>query len=413
MGVATNTRALRILAYFTHDMRYGGVVGGAERRFLEISKILREKNVRVSTIEFFPSLSKAWYGVGNSTIETSRVQRYNRVINLILELRLLIMQGVQVARKERIDLIYVTRHDIPEDLIPGYVVSRIVRRPVVVVFHHLLPGDHLSLGHLIEERRKKGYNFMSIVISTIIDAISRKILRGVELSIAVSNSTRRDAESCFGTRNMVVVGNGTNRRKIDADGKIFEAAFCGRIEESKGISILISAWKTVQSRLPGSKLVLVGGNVPEKLQSFQALIDSMNLTMSVKMTGFVSEDEKDDLIRKSKVFVLPSAREGFGLAPLEAMSLGVPCILSDLPALREVYDGVALFVPYGESGVLADAIVELLQDEGKRIELSKKSVLLASGFAWEKVAENELNVLRHLFYNSYGGPKGPQEISQS
>jgi hypothetical protein len=117
---AMKTRELSILAYFTHDMRYGGIVGGAERRFLEITKILREKNVEVNTIEFFPSLSKTWYGVANSASETIRVERYNRVINLILELRLLIIQGIRVAKKERVDLIYVTRHDMPENLIPGY-----------------------------------------------------------------------------------------------------------------------------------------------------------------------------------------------------------------------------------------------------------------------------------------------------
>ena len=87
------------------------------------------------------------------------------------------------------------------------------------------------------------------------------------------------------------------------------------------------------------------------------------------------------------MFVFPSRREGFARAVAEAMASGIPCILSDLPELHEVYSDAAIYVPLNDHRSLASAILTLLQDDLKREELGEKAALFVKRYSWEQVAE--------------------------
>ena len=58
------------------------------------------------------------------------------------------------------------------------------------------------------------------------------------------------------------------------------------------------------------------------------------LSMGIDHKGFVSEEEKLDLYSRTKVFVFPSSREGFGIAVAEALFLGIPVVAWKIPVLK-------------------------------------------------------------------------------
>jgi phosphatidylinositol alpha-1,6-mannosyltransferase len=137
-------------------------------------------------------------------------------------------------------------------------------------------------------------------------------------------------------------------------------------ERYKGHDALLEAWPAVIARLPDAQLVVVGGG--DDLGRLQRKAGELNVSERVLFTGFVSEDDLAALYARAAILAMPSRGEGFGLAYLEAMAQGLPCIGSVHDAASEVIeDGVTGFlVDQADTPALADRLVCLLSDEGRR-----------------------------------------------
>jgi glycosyltransferase involved in cell wall biosynthesis len=91
--------------------------------------------------------------------------------------------------------------------------------------------------------------------------------------------------------------------------------------------------------------------------------------------------------RRAFAMVMPSRAEGFGLPVLEAMSLGIPVICSDVPALVELTGGAAVIVPRGDSTSLAAAIADLFAAEAAAVaRLVVAGLARAAKYSWDEVA---------------------------
>jgi phosphatidylinositol alpha-1,6-mannosyltransferase len=142
------------------------------------------------------------------------------------------------------------------------------------------------------------------------------------------------------------------------------ALMLGRLMRSNGFSKghreLIAAWPRVRQRMPGAQLWIAGaGDLRPELER---LAREMGCGDSVKFWGRVSEEAKEDLLRRCRCLALPSRGEGFGLVYLEAMRLGRPCLVSRQDAGREVVHppeaGLAASVDNPDE--LTEALVKLL-----------------------------------------------------
>jgi glycosyltransferase involved in cell wall biosynthesis len=131
-----------------------------------------------------------------------------------------------------------------------------------------------------------------------------------------------------------------------------------RQENQKGLDVLIDAVPRVLAELPSTRVVVAGrvGNATASLRRQLGRIDGAH---RVEFLG--ARSDVADLLCASDVFVLPSRREGFGGAILEAMALECPIIVSDLPSIREVVDdSTAVFVPPDDADALGAAVVRTL-----------------------------------------------------
>jgi phosphatidylinositol alpha-1,6-mannosyltransferase len=105
-----------------------------------------------------------------------------------------------------------------------------------------------------------------------------------------------------------------------------------RTEDYKGHRELIAAWPRVLERLPEARLWIAGdGDLRRELERAASLFGDR-----VRFWGRVSEETKEDLLRRCRCLALPSRGEGFGLVYLEAMRMGRPCLVSTCDAGREV-----------------------------------------------------------------------------
>lgn len=136
-----------------------------------------------------------------------------------------------------------------------------------------------------------------------------------------------------------------------------------RQEYQKGQLDLVRALPGILAARPQAVLVVAGrrGNASAALHD---AIAGAGLGQAVRLLGH--RDDVATVLSAADVFAFPSLYEGLGGAVIEAMACGLPLVLTDIPALREVAGPVATFVPAGQPAVLATTIADLLSTPERR-----------------------------------------------
>ncbi len=143
----------------------------------------------------------------------------------------------------------------------------------------------------------------------------------------------------------------------------------GRLTKQKGHRHLLRAWPVVARSMPHARLLVVGEG------SWQARLTeearALGVSDSVIFTGWRSDVAA--ILAAADLFVHPSLWEGFGLAILEAMAAGTCVVASRVSTIPElVLDGeTGSLVPPGDSRALADTILRLLADPGRRRQMGE------------------------------------------
>ena len=123
----------------------------------------------------------------------------------------------------------------------------------------------------------------------------------------------------------------------------------------------------------------------------------MGLSGDVIFTDYVAEADKPALIAGSKVFVLPSFWEGFGLDALSAMACGVPVVVSKVGALPEVVGDAGILVdPYSTDSIAEGIKRVLTMNKVEYNRQVKNGLVQAAKFSWEKTAKETLEIITNV-----------------
>jgi glycosyltransferase involved in cell wall biosynthesis len=130
--------------------------------------------------------------------------------------------------------------------------------------------------------------------------------------------------------------------------------------------LVIAALPVVRGRVPKVRYLHVGAGPEEPTE--RELAERLGVADACRFVGV--RDDVSALLPAGDVFVMPSQREGFGLAALEAMSCGLPVVASDIPGLLDVVtqDVTGLLVEQ-RSDDIAAALIRLLDDDALRARL--------------------------------------------
>jgi glycosyltransferase involved in cell wall biosynthesis len=143
----------------------------------------------------------------------------------------------------------------------------------------------------------------------------------------------------------------------------------------------------VLRRVPNAKLILaIRHDDLHYERELQSLARDLRLEDHIEFRFNVSEDEKRQLLRASRVLAVPSTVEGFGIVVLEANACGVPAVASSgVPegSVRDHFNG--LRYPYGQIHDLSNALVTSLSDDGLWAQLSSNAAGFAKEFAWRSI----------------------------
>lgn len=157
----------------------------------------------------------------------------------------------------------------------------------------------------------------------------------------------------------IYVDNVNNAKLLDIKNDV---VFVGRLVEHKKADLLIRAIAMVKKARPDVSCTIVGDG-PEK-SSLVKLIHKLDLDANVKMAGIIEKDtDLYSLLKASKVFVLPSIREGFSIVSVEANAAGIPVITTNHPdnAARDlITEGVNGYLAEPTANSLAEKICIVL-----------------------------------------------------
>ena len=199
------------------------------------------------------------------------------------------------------------------------------------------------------------------------------------------------------------------RAALGRDACEFMILFVGRIEQIKGIDVLLDA---VGELLRGRHdlrrrtcLVVVGGAIDpradgsewQKFDDLRAMVDAHGIAENVDFVGSVDQRELALYYAAADVCAVPSLTESFGLVALEAMACGTPVVATRVGGLQTVVtNDSGILVPPVDAEALADGIGSLLDDMELRLQLSAGARARAQLFTWERVADGIVDIYGEL-----------------
>ena len=243
------------------------------------------------------------------------------------------------------------------------------------------------------------------------DAFRRRITTVVErasMLVAISETTKRDLEFHCGVppERIRVVHPGIESRfcpdgAAQLDQRVLQrygirgpyVLYVGSAHPNKQVPRLMEAWTLLRRRGVHHALVRCGSPPDASDRSRE---QGQTAHADVINTGFVPDEYLPTLYRGASAFVFVPAYEGFGLPPVEAMSSGVPVVVSDTPAIRESVGEAGLYVNPHQPQEVADALERLLTDETLRRTQTARGLERARCFTWTRSAHQMLQVLQDV-----------------
>jgi len=199
--------------------------------------------------------------------------------------------------------------------------------------------------------------------------------------------TEKDREAWVELDNVVSIPNPLSFVPSSVSRMTGKRVICvARYSHEKGIDLLLKAWKEVESQIDDWRLDVFGEG---ERSPYEQLIDNLGIDRAnCALNGRTTDVEKEYC--NSSVFVLSSRFEGFGMVIVEAMACGLPVVAFDCPwgpqaIISDGEDG--LLVENGNPSALAQNLIALIKDDGKRKVMSEAALRNVQRFQIEHIAQ--------------------------
>jgi glycosyltransferase involved in cell wall biosynthesis len=173
---------------------------------------------------------------------------------------------------------------------------------------------------------------------------------------------------------LVFISNGVDvemAEAIPAQPKHYDVIWIGRVHAQKGIDEMFQTLVYLRDRIKNFSAVLVG-----RLEAdLRPRVEQLGLTSAVTFTGFVSDEEKLRLFKASRLLIMPSHYESWGIVVGEALACGTPVVAYELSAYRPIFGNLVEYVPCFDAEAFKNAALRCLENArlGK-LELDKSEL---------------------------------------
>jgi starch synthase len=231
-------------------------------------------------------------------------------------------------------------------------------------------GAHIEFGRAWLERERETYR-RAMAIATFSAVVRDSLLEDYGVDPAAVHVVGAGAN---------VVPRAEPRREDDGNTLLFVGKDGWR---RKGGPVLMEAFSILRRARPQLRLLLAGPTEP------------LDLPAGVTNLGLVPFESVERLLSEATLFVLPTLREPFGIAFLDAMLCKVPCIGTQVGAVAEILGEAGICVPPANAQALATAMADLLDDAPRRAAMGEagRRRVLERGYLWPQVGKKLSDIL--------------------
>lgn len=245
-------------------------------------------------------------------------------------------------------------------------------------------------------------NFASRLKKIYFNTVTRASSLAYDKIIATSENDGDIFTKIVSPPKLAVIENGVNVEKYSgqaASTSTKTLIYFGRWSVNKGLLETLTLFKHLIAREPEWKLIIAGREYDHTANELNAVVAQQQLSKSVQIVPNPTDDELAQLIGLSSYFICLSRHEGFGIAPIEAMSAGLTPVLSDIPPFRHLIEqsgiGLLLSAGHGEDNVAgllklhADTLVDYAHNRNQVQQFADR-------YNWRHIADKYIDVYKGL-----------------
>jgi glycosyltransferase involved in cell wall biosynthesis len=230
-------------------------------------------------------------------------------------------------------------------------------------------------------------------------ALAADHARRADVVVAVSGFTAAEVERRLGVPGgkIVVCSPGAPAwRPRAAAAPRGPILFMGTLEPRKNVGTLLLAYERLLEVFPAAPELWLAGAATDAAGEWLGAIEGPSFRGKVKHLGYIQSDRRYDLYSQASMLVLPSHLEGFGIPVLEAMTVGVPVIVSNRGALPEVAGGAGQVVDAADAEGFAAAMRRYLTDPAAASEAIARGLSRARTYSWDASASTLVDLYGRL-----------------
>lgn len=284
-----------------------------------------------------------------------------------------------IYKKENVDLLHFPYFSFPILYKGKYIVT-----VHDLIFDHYKSGKTSTLPPIIYFIKKLGYH-----------TVLRFIVKNAEKIITLSEASKREIIDHYhapASKISITYESGSlEDKQRDFRSPKFDRIrnlspfilYVGNAHPHKNVGMLIKAMKIIEKYDDKLKLVLIGSD-----QFFYPRLKANIEKEKIKKIEVIGEIQNHELAawyHYAKGLVTASKMEGFGIPPLEAMSMGCLAFVSDIPVFHEVYGKGAIYFNQNDPQDIAQTILETLKNKILMEEKIKEGYKISKIYSWEKM----------------------------
>lgn len=356
----------------TYEKHVGGGTGIYVERILKY--FLKENIEALIVTRKFPKQKK--YETINKNLKVYRVPfvggKYPRVPTFNFSA---LLNSLTIVRKEKVDIIY--SHGIFATC-SAYILGKLFKVPIV--------SRPAGLAY-----SQWGY-FLGFILKIMEKVVYSKVDEIVFLSVNEKNKFEKSLNRKFNNSIVIPTGIDTCGIKKNMPHDKVQLIFVGRLVPVKGINYLIKSFSLLPEDILQNIECTIAGDGRER-RKLENLTKRLHLTKNFRFVGF--QEDVYPCLSESDIFVLPSLSEGLPVALLEAMSMGLACIVTDIGL--PFPNHTVYYVKVKDEMSLKEGIEKLVQDKKLRRNLGENAKLyVAEHHSWEQAFNIYLNVFNEL-----------------
>lgn len=366
----------------THIVRqYYPSVGGMEEVVQNIARQQHERHGHTPHIVTLDRLFRntktrlaaqdEWHGIGITRLPYFGSSRY--------PLCPTVLQHIRDA-----DLIHVHGVDFFFDYLAA--IRPFHRRPMIASTH----GGFFHTA--FASRLKKAY----------FGSITRAAARAYDKVIATSDNDGAVFSSIVPAPKMLVIENGVDIEKF-RNQAAFQATptliYFGRWSENKGLLETLAWFQALLAQQAGWRLIIAGREYDLTAPNLLAVIRQRGLASHVTLAPNPSDSALAELIAQASYFICQSRHEGFGIAPIEAMSAGLIPVLSDIPPFRNLItqSRLGLLLEAGEGAMQVTRLLEMHAQSAITHDAQRAAAMaFVERYDWKYVADKYVALYHQL-----------------